>query len=297
MSLSIIMSTQDALQIQISLAAMAKMIKFDLSKPGSETIGLLIGHETDGVVFVEDVRLGQQSGNAVHVEINEMELIQAATEISERDDGHVIVGWVHTHPGLSAFLSPTDVRTQSLYQNFMPNSIAIVIDAVKYGKSGNLEDLDLKVFRIINNQAQPQRYTFTKTVEFGLNTFITGEAEVKVHGPATPRFFQVKVPNKQIIRSIKGHLQKNEEYMEPQDVQAIRGWLELIEAIESGDVKEVPVEVDSLMTKLEGSIGTLNDELISMRQELELKKVQNTLFTILIGVILEFAAFYFLLFR
>jgi 26S proteasome regulatory subunit N11 len=45
------------------------------------------------------------------------------------ENGHDILGWYHTHPGLGVFLSSTDLRTQQL-QFCTPWSVAVVIDPV-----------------------------------------------------------------------------------------------------------------------------------------------------------------------
>jgi proteasome lid subunit RPN8/RPN11 len=46
------------------------------------------------------------------------------------EPGSNVIGWYHTHPGMGAFLSPTDLRTQQLY--FQSRwQIAVVIDPVR----------------------------------------------------------------------------------------------------------------------------------------------------------------------
>ena len=53
------MAEKDPMMIQISLQALAKMVKFDLSKIGTETVGLLIGYEADGIVRNRHLELVQ----------------------------------------------------------------------------------------------------------------------------------------------------------------------------------------------------------------------------------------------
>ncbi|MHA2504109.1 MAG: Mov34/MPN/PAD-1 family protein [Candidatus Kariarchaeaceae archaeon] len=284
----------DPKMIQISLKALAKMVKFDLSKPGTETVGLLIGYEEAGTVCVEDIRLGEQTGNAVHVEISEAELTQAAIEISTREDGYVIVGWVHTHPGLSAFLSNTDIKTQSLYQALMPNAIAVVIDPVQYGKSWRLDDLDMKVFRVVNDKAVEMGYTITNTVEFGLNTFVSGNSAVAVNTASTPTSYRIGVPSRAQLRMMRARLASLQDDLAEEDYTALSTWLDLVAAMESGDIKEVPVEVDVLMDRLDGSLGDIHAEIESYREQLEYRKAERTLFGIFLGLIVEFALFFFL---
>ena len=91
-------------KIVIDASIMAKMIAYDLSQPGKETAGLLIGELRGDDLHIDEVRIGDQEGNAVYVEITEQELINAVIEISGRKDGKSIVGWIHTHPSLSSFM-------------------------------------------------------------------------------------------------------------------------------------------------------------------------------------------------
>ena len=279
--------------IQISIGAIAKMLKFDMSYPGKETAGLLIGREEDGVVLVTDVRLGEQVGNAVHVAVSEAELTQAAIEISQRDDGHVIVGWIHTHPSLSAFLSSTDINTQSLYQAFMPNSIAIVMDGVKFAQTRNIQDLDLKCFRVTNRSAVDQRYMFIDTVEFGLNTFLHSDIEMQINTVPNETRYYIPMPSKTKLRKLRQSLESAD--LGPQDIQAVTAWLDLVDAIESGDSMEVPVDVERLITMMNQSIGEIQNDVAIIRSEARRKNDARTLFFMFLGAVIEIAGFALLL--
>ena len=46
-------------------------------------------------------------------------------EVLEKHDV-VTLGWIHTHPSQSAFLSSVDLHTQFSYQSMLPEAIAIV---------------------------------------------------------------------------------------------------------------------------------------------------------------------------
>ena len=159
-------------KIKISLLVIAKMIKFDSSKPNKETIGLLIGRQNNNYLIVEDIRISQKEGTAVHVEFKEEELIQTTIEISKRSDDRVIVGWIHTHPNLTAFMSGTDISTQEIYQSLMDEAIAIVIDSVKFMKTMNIQDLDLKVFRIDKNKPVSLEYKVFDNLQIGLSSYL-----------------------------------------------------------------------------------------------------------------------------
>ena len=138
------------IEVEISLDALAKMIAFDKGIAGKETAGLLLGKEEGGVIKVIDIESGEQEATSVHVQLTDDALVNIVSKIAERNDDLAIVGWWHTHPGLSAFMSPTDVKTQSLYQAMFDKAIAIVLDPLQYQKTWDIRDLDLKVFRVKN---------------------------------------------------------------------------------------------------------------------------------------------------
>ena len=49
-----------SVKIKISLLVIAKMIKFDNSKPNKETIGLLIGSQNNDYLIVDDIRISKR---------------------------------------------------------------------------------------------------------------------------------------------------------------------------------------------------------------------------------------------
>jgi proteasome lid subunit RPN8/RPN11 len=141
--------------------AYKKFLKFVLryanpylpSSTWQETIGFLFGKFVDDgstiSVHVTDV-LPMDSGSSVYVKIGDYSSIyDVLLEKSEKEE--FIVGWIHSHPGLSIFLSGTDVSTQKLYQQMDPRAIAIVVDhtTIKEKFPG------LKAFRVDNKSYSP----------------------------------------------------------------------------------------------------------------------------------------------
>ncbi len=285
--------SSDQSEVHITLSAMAQMIKYDISNPGRETAGLLIGEEIGNIVHVDEIRVGKQSGNAVHVEISEEELAMAAVEVSDREDGKVIVGWWHTHPGLSSFMSGTDVKTQTMYQALMPNAIAIVIDDVKYEKSGSINDLDFGVYRVSGSKSYRLDYRIKDSVEFGLNSYVLSETGFDVTKSQSVRSkYFVPSMNKDKLESMRINVQKNKENLDPVDVESLSLWLDLAESVEDGAVMEVPIEVNSLIGALDASVGEVAIELKEMNARMFNRQAQQTLLFIIFGVLLELLAFY-----
>lgn len=282
--------SSDPKHIQIKLEAIAKMVKYDISHAGKETAGLLIGEEKDGIVYVDDIRVGDQKGNAVHVEISEEELTHAVIDVSERTDGKVIVGWWHTHPNLSSFLSPTDIKTQLNYQALMPNAIAIVIDPVKYSKTMKLENLDFKVFRVEDGKAKQFNYYTTGSVEFGLNTFVK-EGSVEVSKPG-PRLIRAPVLSENHLKQMKYSLANVSEKLDEPNRVALETWIEFASALQSGDIKEVPIDVESIISKIDNSMEKIDDTLISIEDELLNWKATKAFFAMSLGLLIEAILFY-----
>lgn len=127
--------------IKIPRTVYEKFLRFALenanpldSRDWKECIGLILGRITDQEILVTDiVPIG--SGSAVFVDIVDYEKVFSLISFNRIDQGEVIVGWAHTHPGLGLFLSGTDIRTQKLYQKMHPKAFALVMDPTKISKN------------------------------------------------------------------------------------------------------------------------------------------------------------------
>ncbi|WFD41535.1 ubiquitinyl hydrolase 1 [Malassezia psittaci] len=87
-----------------------------------ETCGLLLGKEQNDRLYVTDLVLPPQTGDSDScTAISEEET--TALQISEN---LLTLGWIHTHPSQSCFLSSLDVHTQAGYQALLPEAVAVV---------------------------------------------------------------------------------------------------------------------------------------------------------------------------
>ncbi|XP_041970791.1 STAM-binding protein-like A [Aricia agestis] len=98
---------------------------------GIELCGILAGILERGELKVTTVIVPKQSGTPDSCATNNEE------EIFHYQDQHnlITLGWIHTHPTQTAFLSSVDLHTQCSYQLMMPEAIAIVC-APKYNETG-----------------------------------------------------------------------------------------------------------------------------------------------------------------
>ncbi|GBP63531.1 STAM-binding protein-like A [Eumeta japonica] len=94
-----------------------------------ETCGILAGILERNQLKVSHVIVPKQVGTADSCSTNNEE------EIFHYQDQHnlITLGWIHTHPTQTAFLSSVDLHTQCSYQLMMPEAIAIVC-APKYNE-------------------------------------------------------------------------------------------------------------------------------------------------------------------
>lgn len=98
-----------------------------------ETGGMLIGEafmtpeNTLAVAIDEQIEARYVVNSSVHLTFTSKTLSYALDQLDERHPGKQIVGWYHTHPGLSIFLSSMDIW---LHTNFFrePWHVALVID-------------------------------------------------------------------------------------------------------------------------------------------------------------------------
>ncbi|XP_002741913.1 STAM-binding protein-like A [Saccoglossus kowalevskii] len=112
------------------------MVKFlNLALPNTnrnvETCGILAGKLCQNAFLITHVIVPKQSGTS-----------DSCTTVNEEDifdyqDTHdlITLGWIHTHPSQTAFLSSIDLHTHCGYQLMMPEAIAIVC-APKHQETG-----------------------------------------------------------------------------------------------------------------------------------------------------------------
>ncbi|KAJ2951891.1 hypothetical protein O0L34_g4141 [Tuta absoluta] len=96
-----------------------------------ELCGILAGVLERDQLKITHVIIPKQTGTADSCTTNNEE------ELFLYQDQHnlITLGWIHTHPTQTAFLSSVDLHTQCSYQLMMPEAIAIVC-APKYNETG-----------------------------------------------------------------------------------------------------------------------------------------------------------------
>ncbi|XP_077999675.1 STAM-binding protein-like A [Glandiceps talaboti] len=96
-----------------------------------ETCGILAGKLAQNAFHITHIIIPKQSGTSDScTTVNE-------EEIFDYQDNYdlITIGWIHTHPSQTAFLSSVDLHTHCSYQLMMPEAIAIVC-APKHRETG-----------------------------------------------------------------------------------------------------------------------------------------------------------------
>ncbi|XP_060825636.1 STAM-binding protein [Bombus pascuorum] len=107
------------------------MLAFSNTMNNKETCGILAGKLERNKLIVTHLLIPEQTGSPDScVTYNE-------EDIFDYQDQHnlITLGWIHTHPTQTAFLSSVDLHTHCAYQLMMAEAIAIVC-APKYDETG-----------------------------------------------------------------------------------------------------------------------------------------------------------------
>lgn len=87
-----------------------------------ETCGLLLGKDKGSKYIVTTLLIPKQHSTSDTCTMDEEELVLQFTE-----ERHLItLGWIHTHPTQSCFMSSVDLHTHSGFQRMLPESFAVV---------------------------------------------------------------------------------------------------------------------------------------------------------------------------
>ncbi|KAF6745470.1 Mov34-domain-containing protein [Ephemerocybe angulata] len=87
-----------------------------------ETCGLLLGVDKGHKFVVTTLLIPKQSATSDTCTMDEEELVLQFTE----ERGLITLGWIHTHPSQSCFMSSVDLHTHSGFQCMLPESFAVV---------------------------------------------------------------------------------------------------------------------------------------------------------------------------
>jgi len=182
-------------QVAVSPMALVKVLDVALREKSREVAGFLVGRvEGERVLVYDGVWMGEV-GRGVRVEVDFNAMAKLVDKLEREGGREVIVGWWHSHPGMGAdFMSGVDIKTQQIYQAFLPQAVALVVDPVEYERTGRIYERSCSFYVVENEKYKKVPFE----VEFNLDEMVrvgisalqrkhAGEAykEVKVYHPVT----------------------------------------------------------------------------------------------------------------
>ncbi|KAK6840922.1 hypothetical protein PG987_001782 [Apiospora arundinis] len=143
-------------------------IASDNTRRGLEMCGILCGTAVNNALFIKCLVIPEQKCTSDTCETeNESELFDYCMT-----EDLLMLGWIHTHPTQSCFMSSRDLHTQAGYQVMLPESIAIVC-APKFQPSYG-------IFRLTNPPGLPHILHCNETATFhqhSIDNLYTGGRE------------------------------------------------------------------------------------------------------------------------
>ncbi|MFX0076129.1 MAG: hypothetical protein ACFE96_11850 [Candidatus Hermodarchaeota archaeon] len=101
-----------------------------------EIYGILTGFVDDDFVYVKNA-YPLTFGHDTDVQLDERHYVfisEIEDKLYEEGEGHFMVGWFHSHPGLSLFFSDIDIANQLWFQQNNPDFCGLVFDHTLLGK-------------------------------------------------------------------------------------------------------------------------------------------------------------------
>jgi len=113
-----------------------------------ETCGILCGHlSDDNKLFIDTIIIPKQTASSDTCNtLNEIEVLNY-----QQRHNLLTLGWIHTHPSQTCFLSSVDLHTQFSYQVMLPEAIAIVCSPKFQPNIGYFRLTDTDGMPIISN--------------------------------------------------------------------------------------------------------------------------------------------------
>lgn len=111
--------------ILIDPSVVALIFAWAANHPKNEVGALLIGQPDGRFLKIHDLVRAENVGTATEIDFTPRDFERARAKTG---NGRMVVGWAHSHPTYTAFMSGTDQRFQSQGQGLYPDYVGLVID-------------------------------------------------------------------------------------------------------------------------------------------------------------------------
>ncbi|MBC7081596.1 MAG: Mov34/MPN/PAD-1 family protein [Thermoplasmatales archaeon] len=147
----------DELNFYIKNEAFKKMVfhSYEMAKEEKEAMGFIIGdlfYWEEEYTIAFDIITAPLDSSSFNVKFKRDAFGEIFDKLDEIKGDYIIVGWYHSHPGYSSFMSGTDLDTQKNYFNKRFHA-SIVIDPI---------NKEARAFRIINEECFEIPYAIFK---------------------------------------------------------------------------------------------------------------------------------------
>ncbi|MBW1933599.1 MAG: hypothetical protein JRI56_11495 [Deltaproteobacteria bacterium] len=136
------------LDLYIDIHAVDEILKHCTVMAGRrlEALGFLVGNlymwNNENFSVIHEIVTGKLDSTAVSVKFRRDAFENLFDQLDEIEYDYVLIGWYHSHPGYTSFMSSIDVDTQARMFN-KPFHVALVVDPI---------NMELKAFRIIDGK-------------------------------------------------------------------------------------------------------------------------------------------------
>ncbi|MBC7128666.1 MAG: hypothetical protein H5T45_02925 [Thermoplasmatales archaeon] len=147
----------DGLNFYIKKDAFEKMIlhSYEMAEEGKEAMGFIIGdvfYWEKEYTIAFNIITAELDSSSFHVKFKRNAFEKIFDKLDEIEYDYIIVGWYHSHPGYSSFMSGVDLETQKNYFN-KKFHVSLVIDPL---------NKEARVFRLINGECFEIPYALFK---------------------------------------------------------------------------------------------------------------------------------------
>ncbi|KAF8064849.1 hypothetical protein FPV67DRAFT_1419581 [Lyophyllum atratum] len=117
-------TTQGLRQVKLPRDCLPRFLKIAKANTdlNLETCGLLLGRDRSKQFIVTTLLIPKQHATSDTCRIDGNELVTEFTEARSL----ITLGWIHTHPSKSCFMSSVDLHTHAGLQRMLPESFAVV---------------------------------------------------------------------------------------------------------------------------------------------------------------------------
>ncbi|EKG07760.1 metallopeptidase, putative,metallo-peptidase, clan MP, family M67, putative [Trypanosoma cruzi] len=163
-----------------------------------EVMGLMLGHFNEDEMIVTSAFALPVDASEVECSMNDASQLYMLDFLQYHQRGGTqegCIGWYHSHPGYTCFLSGTDVNTQQLGQTAQDPWLAIVVDPVRTISTGKL---DMKAFRTfpenyVAEQQGTSQHTQGKHWEGSTTSTWVPSERIREYGVHAHRYYELPI--------------------------------------------------------------------------------------------------------